>query len=70
MQVRPLERPTLILAGRQDATVGYQDTGAILENYLRATFPPLDCAGRNLQIEQEALFDAPVHDRLDRVEQD
>lgn len=65
----PFEKPALILVGRQDAMVGYRDAWGILENYPRSTFAVLDQAGHNLQIEQEALFNALVNEWLDRVEE-
>jgi pimeloyl-ACP methyl ester carboxylesterase len=64
-----LERPTLILAGRQDGIVGYRDAWQILENYPRATFAVLDLAGHALPIEQEHLFIALVDEWLSRVEE-
>lgn len=60
-------RPTLILTGRQDQSVGYLDQFALLPHYPRATFAVLDVAGHNLQIEQPRLFDALMHEWLDRV---
>jgi len=63
------EKPTLILVGRQDHLVGYQDAWTILENYPRATFAVLDRAGHALQIEQNILFNALVNEWLDRVEE-
>jgi pimeloyl-ACP methyl ester carboxylesterase len=60
-------RPTLILTGRQDDVVGYEDQWALLPHYPRATFAVLDVAGHNLQFEQPALFDALVSEWLDRV---
>ena len=63
------KRPTLILVGRQDHWVGYQDAWAILENYPRATFAVLDRAGHALQIEQDNLFNSLVNEWLDRVEE-
>lgn len=65
----PFNKPTLMLLGRQDYMVGYYDTWAILENYPRASLAVLDRAGHNLQIEQAALFNALVHEWLDRVEE-
>lgn len=41
-------KPTLILLGRQDSSVGYKDAWSILDNYPRATFAVLDKAGHNL----------------------
>jgi len=65
----PFEKPTLILAGRQDAIVGYRDAWGILENYPRSTFVVLDRAGHLLEREQETLFSALVSEWLDRVDE-
>jgi pimeloyl-ACP methyl ester carboxylesterase len=65
----PFEKPTLILTGRQDSMVGYQDAWQILQSYPRATYAVLDRAGHNLQIEQATLFNALVDEWLDRVEE-
>jgi pimeloyl-ACP methyl ester carboxylesterase len=65
----PFDKPTLILTGRQDSSVGYRDAWQILENYPRGTFAVLDRAGHNLQIEQETLFNALINEWLDRVEE-
>jgi pimeloyl-ACP methyl ester carboxylesterase len=65
----PFTAPTLIVTGRQDASVGYRDAWMILENYPRATFVVLDRAGHGLYVEQEDLFNALVNDWLDRVEE-
>ncbi|MHA2008388.1 MAG: alpha/beta fold hydrolase [Promethearchaeota archaeon] len=62
------EKPTLFMLGRQDSAVGYRDAWKIIENYPRATFAILDCAGHLPQIEQEEIFNALVNDWLDRVE--
>ncbi|MEV4512032.1 alpha/beta hydrolase [Dactylosporangium sp. NPDC049525] len=62
----PFDRPTLILCGRQDSSVGYADQFALLPHYPRATFAVLDVAGHNLQIEQPALFETLMNDWLDR----
>lgn len=60
-------KPTLMLLGRQDSSVGYKDAWSILDNYPRATFAVLDRAGHNLQIEQEELFNSLVKEWLARV---
>jgi pimeloyl-ACP methyl ester carboxylesterase len=65
---KPFEKPALILTGRQDTHVGYRDGWEILEKYPRATFAVLDRAGHALGVEQESLFQALVHEWLDRVE--
>ncbi len=60
-------KPTLIITGRQDHWVGYQDAWKLLENYPRATFAVLDRAGHCVQMEQEALFNELVYEWIDRV---
>ena len=60
-------QPALILAGRQDATVGYLDALKLTENYPRGTFAILDRAGHGLEVEQETLFNSLVEEWLDRV---
>lgn len=62
------EPPTLIITGRQDHVVGYQDAWRLIEKYPRATFAVLDMAGHNLQIEQPDVFEALVDNWLDRLE--
>lgn len=64
---QPFARPVVILLGRQDSSVGYQDAWHILENYPRGTFAILDRAGHNLQIEQPQLFNALIEEWLHRV---
>jgi pimeloyl-ACP methyl ester carboxylesterase len=59
--------PTLILAGRQDATVGYAGSWRLLEHYPRATFAVLDRAGHGLPHEQVGLLTALLAEWLDRV---
>jgi pimeloyl-ACP methyl ester carboxylesterase len=63
----PYTRPSLIITGRQDSSVGYADQYALLPHYPRATFAVLDVAGHNAQIEQPELFDALTREWLDRV---
>lgn len=63
----PFTRPTLILTGRQDSSVGYLDQFVPLPHYPRASFAVLDTAGHNLQFEQPELFEALMGDWLDRV---
>jgi pimeloyl-ACP methyl ester carboxylesterase len=65
-----LDYPTLIVTGRQDHVVGYQDAWRLIENYPRATFAVLDMGGHNVQIEQEDVFNSLVHSWLDKLETD
>ena len=59
--------PTLILAGRQDASVGYAGAWRLLEHYPRATFAVLDRAGHGLPHEQPGLLGALLGEWLDRI---
>jgi pimeloyl-ACP methyl ester carboxylesterase len=59
--------PTLIIAARQDTTVGYRDAWEILESYPRATFAVLDRAGHSWPIETPNLLAPLVEDWLDRI---
>lgn len=65
----PFAGPTLMVAGRQDARVGYRDAYDLVENYPRGTFAVLDRAGHALMIEQRGLFGALVAEWLDRIEE-
>jgi pimeloyl-ACP methyl ester carboxylesterase len=67
---RSFDRPSLILAGRQDVSVGYRDTLNILENYSRGTFAILDRSGHGLEVEQEIVFNCLVNEWLDRVKEE
>ncbi len=55
----PFAGPSLILAGRQDATVGYRGAWALVEELPRATYAVLDTVGHHLgRVEAPALFRA------------
>ena len=65
----PFERPSLILAGRQDARVGFRGAWSLVDELPRATFAVLDLAGHHLgRIECPELFRALVGDWLGRLE--
>lgn len=63
------EGPTLIVAGRQDATVGYAGAWELVQRYPHATYAVLDRAGHALPHEQIGLFTALVAEWLDRVDE-
>jgi pimeloyl-ACP methyl ester carboxylesterase len=65
----PFDQPSLILAGRQDTSVGYLDSLKIVANYSHGTFAILDRAGHGLEVEQETVFNCLVNEWLDRVEE-
>jgi pimeloyl-ACP methyl ester carboxylesterase len=56
--------PTVALTGRQDDSVGYQDTWDTVKHLPRLTFVVLDNAGHNLQIEHVDIFEAHVAEWL------
>ena len=66
-ELAPYRRPTLLVTGRQDSTVGYARAGELLEHYPRATFAVLDRAGHALPHEQPELLRALVTEWLERV---
>ncbi|WP_310550533.1 alpha/beta fold hydrolase [Paenibacillus glufosinatiresistens] len=70
LETAVMDKPGLLVAGRQDASVGYRDALELLERYPRLTYAVLDTAGHNLQFEQPELFEALVHEWLDRVERE
>ncbi len=62
------DRPTLVVAGRQDATVGYADAVEVLGCYPHATLAVLDQADHRLPVPGQApLFETLVRDWLSRV---
>jgi pimeloyl-ACP methyl ester carboxylesterase len=65
----PFVGPTLILTGRQDSEVGYQDAWRLLEHYPRATYAVLDRAGHILYGNQPVVTATLVGEWLDRVEE-
>jgi pimeloyl-ACP methyl ester carboxylesterase len=66
---QPFTKPVLILAGRQDSSVGYASAWGLVEHYPRATFAVLDRAGHALPHEQEKLVVALMAEWLDRVQE-
>ncbi len=60
------ERPTLLVAGRRDSTVGYAATIDLLGHYPAATLAVVDGAGHALPHEQPGLLAALVDEWLDR----
>ncbi|GIG21064.1 2-hydroxy-6-oxo-6-phenylhexa-2,4-dienoate hydrolase [Cellulomonas chitinilytica] len=65
----PIDVPVLVVAGRQDSSVGYASAWDLVERYSRATFAVLDRAGHALPHEQQRLLAALVDEWLDRVEE-
>lgn len=59
--------PTLVVAGRQDSTVGYAAAVDLLDHYPLATLAVLDHAGHALPHEKPELLAMLVQDWLDRT---
>lgn len=62
------ERPTVVVAGRQDSVVGYAAAVALAGRYPHATLAVVDGAGHALPHEQPEVMAALLRDWLARVE--
>ncbi len=62
--------PTLVVAGRQDHVVGYEDQLRLLPHYPRASALVVDAAGHNVHLEQPAIVGAAVADWARRTHPD
>lgn len=56
------EGPVLLVAGRQDHVVGFQDQLGLLAHYPHATCVVVDGAGHNVHLEQPGLVESAVRD--------
>lgn len=65
----PFEKPVLILTGKFDSIVGYEQAGDLLQYYPRATYAVLDRAGHGVHMEQPAIFRLLTNEWLDRIEE-
>jgi len=52
------EGPTVIITGRQDHVVGFEDQFSLLAHYPRASYVVIDGAGHNVHLEQPAIAEA------------
>ena len=59
--------PTLIVAGRQDTTVGYRDAMGLLESYPHASLAVLDGADHKWPVVRLTLLEALVENWLARI---
>jgi pimeloyl-ACP methyl ester carboxylesterase len=62
------EHPALVITGRQDSVLGFNDQWRRYGQWPRATFAVLDRGGHGLFIELAGLHNALVSDWVDRVE--
>lgn len=62
-----LDRPVLVLTGRQDDSVGHRRQWELFDRYPQASYVVLDRAGHNLQSEQPEVFGALIREWLERV---
>jgi pimeloyl-ACP methyl ester carboxylesterase len=60
--------PTLIITGRQDHIVGFQDQFVLSDHYPRSTFAVLDRCGHNAHLDQPGLTRSLLDDWLARME--
>ena len=63
------DQPALVVLGRQDNVLGFNDQWRAMGQWPRATFAVLDRAGHGLSLEQPPLLTTLVNDWLDRVTQ-
>ncbi|PWC07350.1 alpha/beta fold hydrolase [Mycetocola zhujimingii] len=63
----PFHAPTLIVAGRQDATAGYLHATDLMERYPQATLAVIDGVGHALMHESPHLLGALLDDWLNRA---
>ena len=63
----PYKKPSLIITGRQDLSVGYKDAFMLIDKYPNSDFIILNEAGHMLQIEQKEIFDQLVLKWLSRL---
>ena len=61
------DKPVVALTGKQDDSVGYEDTWETVKHLPSLTFVVLDNAGHNLQIEQVELFEAHLREWLKAI---
>lgn len=61
------QKPTLILTGRQDNSVGYRDAWKLESQFERATYIVMDAAGHGLPLDQDMLFTTLVHEWIERI---
>lgn len=60
-------RPSLIVAGRQDSMSGYRDAMDLIAQYPRASLAVLDAAGHGLAFERPEILSALIRDWLARL---
>lgn len=65
----PFAKPVLILTGKHDSIVGYEQAGDLLKYYPRATFAVLDRAGHGVNMEQPVIYKLLANEWLDRIEE-
>lgn len=64
----PLKSPTLIITGRQDHIVGFEDQLGLLRRYENASYAVLHGAGHNVHLDQPGSVDTLLKDWSLRVQ--
>ncbi len=57
----PLTGPVLIITGKQDHVVGYEDQLSLLRRYPHSTYAVLHGAGHNCYVDQPVVTGALLH---------
>jgi pimeloyl-ACP methyl ester carboxylesterase len=60
-------KPALIISGKQDSVVGYEEAWYFSQHFSRCSFVALDSAGHWVSIEQKVILEILVLDLLDRI---
>lgn len=66
-QLDEFDCPVLIVAGRQDAIVGFEDQRLLAQRFAACTFAALDHAGHNVHLDQPNVVRALLEDWGQRV---
>lgn len=64
----PFQQPTLIIAGRHDSVVGFEDQIALSANYPQSTLAVLGDAGHNAHLDQPEIVKSLIREWLNRIE--
>ncbi len=67
LDMNEFEKPSLILTGRHDVSVGYRNAWKFESKFKRYTFAVLDAAGHGLPIDQDSVFKILIQEWLGRI---
>jgi len=64
------DKPALVITGKQDHVVGYENAWDLSKSFPRATFAVLDYSGHIVALERYLLFQSLTKDWIDRCERE